>query len=188
MILIITGLLIWTAAHLLRSYTPGFRQSLQEKFGNGAKGIIAVIILTSLALMIFGYRLADPVSLWTPPIWLRIVNNVLMFLALYMYFTTATRPGTAFFFGNLRNPQLTGFKVWAVAHLLVNGDLASIVLFGGLFTWAVIQLTVSNRVVSLVDRNTAPISSPWIHLIMVIAIYIGIALAHNWLGVYPFAR
>ncbi len=110
MLLLITGLIIWTLAHLLRSCVPDFRQALQSKLGVAAKGLIGLVILTSLLMMIFGYRSADFVQLWTPPIWLRSVNNLLMFVALYAYFTTATVPGTAVVLGNLKNPQLTGFK------------------------------------------------------------------------------
>jgi uncharacterized membrane protein len=187
MFLIIAGLIIWTLAHLLRSLAPQIRQSLQDRFGNGAKGIMAVVIVISVILMITGYRSADQLLLWSPPLWLWSINNLLMLLALYMYFTTATKPGTAFIFGSLKNPQLTGFKVWAAAHLLVNGDLASVVLFGGLLAWAVIQVIAAKRTVSLVDRNTAPISSPWVHAALSVAAFFAIAFIHYWLGAYPFA-
>ncbi len=186
MLLIIIGLVIWIAAHLLRSCAKEFRARLQQKLGNGSKGLMAVIILFSLALMIAGYRGADSVLLWSPPAWLTYVNNLLMVAALYIYFTTATKPGTAFVFGSLKNPQLTGFIIWAVAHLLVNGELASVVLFGGLLIWAVVQIAVSNRSVSLVDQTTAPISSPWVHLGLVAGMFVLIILLHNWLGVRPY--
>ncbi len=187
MLLIVIGLGIWIAAHLLRSCAKDYRALLQQRFGNASKGIMAVIILLSLALMIIGYRGADTVLLWAPPVWLTYVNNVLMLAALYIYFTTATKPGTAFIFGSLKNPQLTGFIVWAVAHLLVNGDLASVVLFGGLLIWAVAQIAVSGKSVSLVDQATAPISSPWVHLGLVAGMFVLIVLLHNWIGVRPFA-
>ena len=187
MLLLIIGLTIWTLAHLLRSHAPKFRESLQSRFGNAAKGLIGVVILISLVMMIMGYREADLVQIWSPPYWLKYLNNLLMVIALYMYFTTATTPGTAFVFGNLKNPQLTGFKVWALAHLLVNGDLAAIILFGGLLAWAILQVVSSKRVESLVDRNTAPIKSPWIHLALVIVVFFFVSIAHHWLGKYPFA-
>lgn len=187
MLLILVGLFIWIAAHLLRSCAQNFRQTLQQKFGDGSKGIIGLVILISLALMIFGYRNAEPVLLWSPPALMRYLNNLLMFIALYVYLTTATKPGTAFIFGRLKHPQLTGFKVWAIAHLLVNGDLPSVVLFGGLLIWAVIQIVVANRTSSLVDQNTAPITSPWVHLLLAVGVFVAVALVHNWLGVYPFA-
>lgn len=187
MSLIITGLFIWIAAHLLRSLTPDFRQRLQDKLGDASKGLVGIIILLSLVLMIMGYRNAVFTPVWTPPLWMTYVNNVLMFLALYMYFTTATKPGTAFVFNSLKNPQLTGFKVWAFAHLLVNGDAASILLFGGLLAWAVIQVVASKKVTSLVNRDQAKITSPWMHLGLVLIIFTVISLVHTWLGAWPFA-
>jgi len=187
MFLLIVGLIIWTIAHLLRSFAKDFRQSLQDKFGNGSKGIIALAIVASLVLMIIGYRGADVKLLWVAPVWMIYVNNILMILALYVYFTTATKPGTAFFMGSLKNPQLTGFKIWAVAHLLVNGDLASVVLFGGLLCWAVVEVIASKRTVSLVNRDKAPISSPWVHLVLVAAMFILIVALHSWAGRSPFA-
>lgn len=185
-ILLILGLVLWTGAHLLRAVQPDRRAALQDRFGDASKGIMALVILVSLGLMILGYRATPHVTIWTPPAFLTHVNNLLMILAFYMYLTTATKTGTAFVFGSLKNPQLTGFKVWAVAHLLVNGDLAAILLFGGLLAWAVLEVIFSKRVPGLVDRNTAPISNPFVHLglvVVVVAVVIGI---HTWLGVRPF--
>ena len=184
---LIIGLIIWTVAHLQRTYAKPFRQKLQDKFGNASKGIIALVIVISLVLMIIGYRSTEEQFLWVAPVWMIYVNNLLMLLALYIYFTSATKPGTAFVFGSLKNPQLTGFKIWAVAHLLVNGDIASLVLFGGLLIWAVLEVIAAKKNVSLVDRTTAPISSPWIHLLLVALAFIAITLLHSWAGRSPFA-
>lgn len=186
MFLIIAGLILWTTTHLLRSLAPDLRQQLQNRFGNASKGLIAVMVLLSLVLMIMGYRSAVFTAVWAPPLWMTPINNALMFLALYMYLTTATKPGTAFVFGSLKNPQLTGFKVWAFAHLLVNGDIASILLFGGLLAWAVVQVITSRKVPSLVDRDSAKITSPWIHLGLVIVVFTAISFVHIWLGKWPF--
>lgn len=186
MVLLILGLILWTGLHYMRTASPGLRQSLQDKLGDGSKGLIGVGIILSIVLMVLGYRWSDYVQVWYPPSFFGHINNLLMILAFYMYFTTATKPGTAWVFGNLKNPQLTGFKVWTVAHLLANGDLSSIVLFGGLLAWAVGQVILGKRVPSLVDRSTAPISNPVVHLGIVIAVFVGVALIHMWLGVNPF--
>ncbi len=189
MLLLIVGLLIWIAAHLLRSCAKDLRAAMQQKLGLGSKIVIALIISAGLALMIIGYKSvgAGSTLLWMPPAWMTYINNVLMFGALYIYFTTATKPGTAFVFGAVKNPQLIGFKIWAVAHLLVNGDLRSVVLFGGLLVWAVLQVILANKNESLVNRSLAPISSPIVHLVLVVVIFLLIMLVHNWLGVRPVA-
>ncbi len=185
-ILLIIGLLLWSGAHLFRSVNPPGRASLETRFGQGSKGIMALLILGALILMVLGYRAVPFVPVWTPPVFLTHVNNLLMILAFYMFLTTATKPGTAFVFGNLKNPQLTGFKVWAAAHLLVNGDLASILLFGGLLAWAVAEVIFSKRVPGLVSRDGAAISSPWVHLAIVVVAFGVVSAIHIWLGVWPF--
>lgn len=185
-LLLIAGVLLWTGAHLFRAVKPDARSALQERFGQGAKGIMALLILASLVMMIFGYRWVPFIEVWSPPGFLTHVNNLLMILAFYMYLTTATTPGTAFVFGSLKNPQLTGFKVWAFAHLLVNGDLASLILFGGLLAWAVLEVIFSKRVPGLVNRDTAKITSPWVHLGLVVVVFLAVLGIHVWLGVRPF--
>ena len=185
-VLLILGLALWAGAHLFRAVRPVQRAALQDRFGPASKGLFAVAILASLGLMILGYRAVPFVPVWTPPAFLTHLNNLLMILAFYMYLTTATKPGTAFIFGNLKNPQLTGFKVWAAAHLLVNGDLASILLFTGLLGWAVAEVIVAKRGPGLVNRDSAPITSPLVHLGLVVVAFAGVAGVHVWLGVWPF--
>lgn len=186
MFLLLLGLVLWTGLHLLRAGAPDLRASLTERFGEGSKGIVAVGIIASVVLMVIGYRSADFIIVWSPPGFLTHVNNLLMLLAFYVYFTTATKPGTAWIMGSVKNPQLTGFKIWAFAHLLVNGDLASVVLFGGLLAWAVVQVILGNRIPSAVDRSKAPISSPFVHLGLVLGVLVVVAGIHTWLGYFPF--
>lgn len=176
--LLLLGLGLWSGLHLMRAVLPEMRSWLQERLGDGSKGLITLGLLSSVGLMVWGSNLVPFVSIWSPPVFLTHINNALMLVAFYMFLTSATQPGTAFVFGKLKNPQLTGFKVWAVAHLLVNGDLASVLLFGGLLAWAVIEVIASKRVPSLVDRGTAPISSPWVHLGAVVVAFLGVAAIH----------
>ena len=186
MLLLILGLILWVAFHLIRGLRPDWRAALQDRFGDASKGIMAAGIVAGLVLMVVGYRAAPFVPVWEPPAVLRYVNNLLVLLAFYIYLTTATKPGTAFAFANARNPQLAGFSMWAFAHLLVNGDLASIILFGGLLVWAFVEVKLAGRSASLVDRSTAKISSPWVHLGLVIVVYLIVGAIHVTLGVNPF--
>lgn len=185
-VLLILGLLLWCAAHFLRSVAPDLRAQMQDQFGLGSKIMLYAVAILGIVVMVIGYRTAPVILVWTPPAFLTHLNNLLVLIALYMYFITATRPGAAFVMGNLKNPQLTGFKLWAVAHLLVNGDLAAIILFAGLLAWAVAQMILGKRVPSLVDRAQAPITNPWVHLGFTIVAYALIAGIHLFLGVSPF--
>lgn len=177
-VLLLFGLALWSGLHLTRSVAPDTRAALQNRLGDGAKGVITLGVLASVGLMVWSANIVPFVTIWSPPGFLTHVNNLLMLLAFYIFLTSATQTGTAFVFGSLKNPQLTGFKVWAAAHLLVNGDLASILLFGGLLAWAVAEVIFSKRVPGLVDRGTAPIASPWVHLGLVLVAFVGVAAIH----------
>ncbi|MFP3541299.1 NnrU family protein, partial [Pseudomonas sp. SIMBA_044] len=82
------------------------------------------------------------IHVWAPPSFLVHVNNSLMVLALFF---TSPGPRKGRLFRKMRHPMLFGFSLWAVAHLLVNGDLASVILFGGLLVWAGVEVLAINR-------------------------------------------
>ena len=136
MTLLILGVLLWAAAHLLKRLAPGLRARLGEGAG---KGLVTLALLVSIYLMVVGYRAADFTPLWEPPVFLRHVNNLLMVFAVILVTMQANRGRMRTW---MRHPMLTGVKTWALAHLLVNGDLASLVLFGGLLAWAVVEVIV----------------------------------------------
>lgn len=182
MTLLIIGLLLWVAGHLWGRFLP----DAYKQLGKAAYAVSAVVIVASVLAMIVGYRGADMIVLWDGPSFLKHINNLLMLLAFYVYFQTVTQPGTAWIMGNTRHPQLTGFKIWTVAHLLVNGDVASIVLFGGLLAWAVLEVILINKQGEKFDRSKAPVKSPWIHLALVLVIFVLVAVAHTALGYSPF--
>jgi len=184
MTLLIIGLLLWTAAHYFKRLMPAQREAI----GNAGKIIVAVAIVASLALMIIGYRGAEVVTIWSPPAFLTGINNLAMVLALWIYGSSAAKGAKAWPAYKTRHPQLLAVKIWAAAHLLVNGDLASIILFGGLLAWAVGS-------VILINRNTPAWTAPapagratYIRLIVIsLVMYVAIAAIHIWLGVNPFA-
>ena len=138
MIWLILGVLLWSGAHLFKRLAPDARAQLGEK----GKGLIALILVGSIVLMVIGYRAMDFIPVYNPPYFLLHLNNLLMLFALYF---TSPGPKKGALFYKMRHPMLTGFKIWAAAHLLVNGDLASVILFGGLLAWAVIEVIIINR-------------------------------------------
>ena len=143
MTLLILGLVLWWAVHLFKVVAPDARRRFADKIGAGpSKGLAAVLIIGSVVLMVIGYKAAPPNVVWTPPDFLWHVNNLLMVIAVIV-FIAGSFPGVIR--QRIRHPQLTGTKIWAIAHLLVNGDLPSIILFTGLLAWAVVTLIFSNR-------------------------------------------
>ncbi len=187
MILLLLGLALWSAVHLLPAAAPDRRAALAARIGAGPyKGVAAALLLLSVVLMVQGYKAAGavPVDLWFPPSWTVHLNNLLMLLAFLVF-------GAGHAKGNLRrvirHPQITGVKIWALAHLLVNGDLGSVVLFGGLLAWAVASMILINkRDGAWMRPPESPRSRDLLHVVLSVALFGVVAMAHNWLGVWPF--
>jgi uncharacterized membrane protein len=177
--LLIGGLVLWTLAHYFKRLMPEQRAAL----GNVGKAGAAVAILASLVMMIYGYRWAEFIPLYYPPGFLVHVNNLLMLVAVFVYGMSAT---TGRLRGKLRHPQLIAVKIWAVAHLLVNGDLASVILFGGLLLWAGGSVALINRAETWERPEPGPAKKD-ILLVVITLVTFGIMTAiHAWLGVWPF--
>lgn len=151
--------------------------------GDAGRGVVTVLILISLGLMIWGYRGADFIHVWAPPSFLTHLNNLLMLVAIFVFGMSAT---TGRLRGKMRHPQLTAVKIWAVSHLLVNGDLASIVLFGGMLAWAVAEVIVINRSEDWVRPEPGEAKKDIILVVITLVVYVVVSLIHIWLGVSPF--
>ncbi|ABG31248.1 hypothetical protein CEP88_17945 [Roseobacter denitrificans] len=183
MLLLIAGLILWIAAHYFKRLMPQQRAAM----GNAGKGGVAVAIIASLVLMVMGYRAAEFIPVWQPPAFMMHVNNTLMLFALWVYGSSAAKGAKAWPAYKLRHPQLVGFKIWALAHLLVNGDLASIILFGGLLGWAVGSVILINKAE---PEWTAPeragMATRVRLAIITLVLYALISAVHIWAGVWPF--
>lgn len=183
MILLILGVILWIAAHYFRRILPQQRADMGEK----GKGLVALLIVISLLMMIFGYRWADFIPVWSPPVFFTHINNLLMVLALWIYGSSAAKGAKAWPAYKTRHPQLLGFKVWALAHLLVNGDLAAIILFGGLLAWAVGSVIMINRAEPNWVAPEPAGRKTYIRLAVITAVMLVLITGiHAWLGVNPF--
>jgi uncharacterized membrane protein len=182
MILLVAGVALWWLAHLFKRLAPGLRAGLGEGPGKGA---VALALIASLVLMVIGYRQAEFVEVYVPPAWGWHVNNLLMFLAVALYAMRGSR-GTSRAW--LRHPMLTGTVLWGVAHLLANGDLASLILFGGLALWALVEIPVINAAEGPWQRPAPGTLRGDILLLVMAAVgYAAIILIHwQLLGVRPF--
>ena len=181
LLVLILGVVLWSGAHLLKRLAPGVR----EPWGEAGKGTVAVALVVSIVLMVVGYRGAVPVQLWYPPAFLIHVNNLLMLLAVYLFAASGMKTRIT---AVVRHPQLTGFKTWAVAHLLVNGDLASLILFGGLLAWAVVSVIVINRAVPRpAPPPPAPLGKEVGAALGSVVVLVAIGWVHTWLGYWPYA-
>ena len=138
MAMLIIGLILFLGIHALTTLR-GPRAALIGRLGEGGyKGLYSVVAAVGLVLIIWGfgrYRTDDYVQLWSPPAALRPVAYVLMWFAFVALAATYSPAGKIK--GLLRHPMLVSVKAWALAHLLANGDLGALLLFGAFLAWAV---------------------------------------------------
>ncbi len=181
MIWLILGVALWWAAHLFKRVAPGARAKLGDEKG---KGPVAIALLISVALMVVGYRMADGAFFWGRSPALVGVNNLLMLAAFYLFAAAGMKTRVS---RMMRHPQLTGFSLWAAGHLLVNGDVPSLVLFGGLLVWALVEMAVINRAVpDWTPPDPVPAKKEIMALVGGIVVFAVVALIHAWLGYNPF--
>jgi uncharacterized membrane protein len=185
MTLLVAGLLVWTAAHLFGRALPEARASLGRAVGAGpSKGIMALFIALGLVLIIVGYRRAPFVPVYEPPAWGIHVNNLMMLGAVLLMGAGKSRGRARSW---LRHPMLSGVLVWALAHLLVNGDAASLVMFGWLGLWAVASMLIINaREPAWIRPAPGPASGDLRLVLVSLAVFAVIVTIHTWLGYWPF--
>ena len=136
-VVLVLGVGLWWAAHLFKRVAPERRAAMGDK----GKGAVALALLGSIVLMVIGFKTAGYADIWYPPTFLTHLNNLLVLVAIYMM---SPAPKRGRLLNGMRHPMLTGFALWAVAHLLVNGDLASVILFGGLLIWSLVSMRAIN--------------------------------------------
>lgn len=186
MTLLVLGLAIWFLAHTFKSAAPRARAALTERLGAGpSRGLVAVVILVGLVLMIVGFRSAPYIAVYTPASWAIHLNNLLMIGAVVLF---GAANSTSRIKQRLRNPMLTGVVVWAIAHLLVNGDLASLILFGGLGAWAIVNIRLIDVASPWVRPTPGPVAVEVRLGIISLVVFAGIAAIHTWLGYWPFPQ
>ncbi|WP_341862723.1 NnrU family protein [Gymnodinialimonas sp. 57CJ19] len=179
-ILLLLGIALWSGAHYWKRLAPDSRAG----FGDKGKGIVAGLVILSIVLMVLGYRGAYGPVWWGRSPALVGINNLLMIFAFYLFAASGAKTWIT---TKIKNPQLTGFKIWAVAHLLVNGDLASFVLFGGLLAWAVGQVIIlKRRGAAWVPPHPVPVKKEITAIIATIVVVIIVMGIHYALGVQPW--
>jgi len=141
MIWLILGVALWWGAHLFKRIAPAARARMGEEKG---KKPIAIALFLSIVLMIIGYRMADGEVFWARHPATVGVNNLLMLVSVYLFAASGMKTAVA---RKMRHPMLWGMALWAIAHLLVNGDVPSFILFGGLLVWSFAEMAVINRAV-----------------------------------------
>lgn len=194
MMVLIVGLVLFLGLHLLPT-SPALRASFVERLGaNTYKAVFSILSLIGFAVIVLGYHKMqlhpgkNPV-LWDPPAWTRHLALALMLpsMILLVAANVPSRIRTA-----VRHPMLLAIKLWALAHLLANGDLASLLLFGSFLAYAVYdRISVKSRgaLGPLGDAQSKSMMGDVIAVAVGIALYAALLLGgHQWLiGVAPVA-
>ncbi|MBK7685163.1 MAG: NnrU family protein [Rhodocyclaceae bacterium] len=189
---LIAGLAIFLGMHFIHILAPDWRAAQLARLGEKAwKGIFSVTSLVGFGLLVWGYGQArlDPVVLWQAPRELNAVVSLLM-LPAFILLVAAYVPGNRIK-AMVGHPMVASVKLWAFAHLLVNGNLADVLLFGGFLVWAVMSF-VTNRKRDRLSGKTYPVGPVSRTVITVVVGTIVYALFAGYLhlkliGVSPLA-
>lgn len=191
MSVLIAGLVLFLGLHSLRIFADGWRNAQLARLGEKRwKGLFALASLVGFVLIVYGFGLArqSPLVLYAPPVWARHVAALLM-LPAFILIVAGNMRGTKMK-AAVGHPMVLGTKVWAFGHLLANGTLADVVLFGSFLVWAIVDYASARRR----DRVAGVVYPPGAASRDVLAIVIGIvawAVFGFWLhgpliGVRPF--
>ena len=146
MALLILGIVVFLGIHTLTTFRET-RTGLIERFGVGPfKAAYSLAALIGFGLIVWGfsdYRAHGLITVWTPPAWTRHITISLMWFAFVALACMNPAPGRIR--GWLRHPMLNAIKIWALAHLIANGDLGGMILFGGFLAWAVFDRIAVKR-------------------------------------------
>ena len=140
MAILILGLVLFLGVHSIRIVADGWRTATMGRVGELPwKAVYALLSIVGFVLIVWGFGLArqQPVQLWMPPRGMRHLASLLTLVS-FILIAAAYVPRNAIK-ARLHHPMVLGVKVWALAHLLANGNLAHVVLFGAFLVWAVLS-------------------------------------------------
>jgi len=189
MLTLLFGLILFLGVHCLQALAPEWRAQRRAQWGELAyKGLYSLVAGLGLVLIVVGYGEArtQPVALWTPPRGLVHASFLLMWVSMVLL-VAAYVPGNAIR-QRLGHPMTLGVKVWAFGHLLANGTLADLMLFGTFLLWAVLVFRSARRRPSTAEaRPTRMVATALTVLIGtgVWALFLWGGLHARWIGVNP---
>ena len=188
---LVLGLIVFLGVHSLRIVAEPWRVRTIARIGeNPWKGIYSLLSIAGFVLLVWGYGQArqQGVVLFEPPLFMRYLAGLLMLISLVLL-AAAYVPGNLIK-ARLGHPMIIGVKVWAFAHLLANGRLADVVLFGAFLAWAIVDFIAARKR----DRAAGTVYPQGDELRTVLTVVAGVVVwavfvagLHQWLiGVSPF--
>ncbi|BET24609.1 putative membrane protein [Limnobacter thiooxidans] len=193
LLILVTGLVLFLGMHAVRIPDEQRRAGMIARWGkNKYRGIYTVLSITGLVLIVYGYGQArlDPIFVWSPPAATRHIAALLMLFS--MILLAACYVPMNHIKARLQHPMTLAVKVWALAHLLSNGTLADILLFGSFLAWAVLLFkSARKRAIPMSFSGDGPtkVGTMMTVVVGVLAWLVFAAWLHvQLIGVSPFSR
>ncbi len=191
MVIFIIGIILFLGCHSVRIFSEPWRTRMIHQLGEKKwKGLHTLISLFGFILLIIGYEQArqNTIIIWQPPVFLTHLA-VLLNLFTFILFASSV-PNNNVIRLKLKHPMILGVKVWALAHLLANGSLIDLILFGSFLIWAVLDFrSARNRPSPSEVIHVASFKATLITIFSGVTVWLAFLLGlHQWLiGVSPLA-
>ncbi|MFT4519045.1 MAG: putative membrane protein [Halioglobus sp.] len=181
MTLLILGILLFVVVHFVPALVPALKNSWYERLGEGGyKGTFSVLLLASFALIIIGWRSAEPSFVYQPPAALQHFALVLMACGFLIMAASSVNSRLRQIF---RHPQLMGVAVWGLSHLLLNGDSRSVLLFSSMALWAVVEMFAISKRDGAWNKDDIPSWGAEFKTVILASITVAaFVFAHPWLS------
>ena len=180
------GVLLWSLVHFIPSLAAEFKKAMVDRYGEYSyKGAITLLMIISLYLIISGWKTLTPVepeilnAIYTAPEWGGHAAALLMLIGFVLFFAPYPPNNIKRL---MRHPQLLGFAMWGLGHLLAVGTARSIVLFGGLTIWALIEIYLINKRDGIwVKPEKAPFKNDVAMVVFAVLVYLAFLYTHHML-------
>lgn len=175
--ILVSGLVVFFAIHLLPT-VPALRNAMHARLGEGKyKAVYGLISFIGLGLIVAGMRSAEYVELWSAPYEARTVTSLAMLAALFcfasMVMKTSLRRYTA-------HPMNWGVALWAASHIVTNGDVASLLLFGSFLAYSLFDIYSANLRGAVPTGHKVPLRNDAIALVAGSSGFIAMVLTHSY--------
>ena len=179
MTMLFSGVALWWVAHLFKRLAPGARASM----GNAGRGVVALALLAALVLMVIGYRAVPNMPNMVTMPGNGHLNNGLMLIAVIVFGAGMSK---GWLWTKIRHPMLWGVILWSVAHLAVHNGGPSLVLFGGMGLWAIVEMVLINaQAGGWTPPASGGIKRDLVLVVIALAMYGLIIGIHQMMGLHP---
>ncbi len=170
MTLLICGIALFIVTHLSLVLTPGIKDGIISATSEKTwRVLFSIIALASILMIVLGWRSTPVEYAYVPPYWTRHITMLLMLIAFILFGASS---GKTIIQRLIRHPMMTAVLIWAIAHLLANGETRSVLLFGGFAVWIILQMILVNkRDGDWIKPEPAPMTRTLRNLIISIVIY-----------------